>query len=140
MDVELWALPFSKDTLAVTGKPFLVRKNATGSDVSNASTLTYSQSGRRGQSRLVWVDRNGVEVSEIGKPQLAILNPRVLPGGDRIAVTSAEGDGQPILQPGTSRLLLRSEELLTSNSCGPRTETKSSSRGVSESKTWMSTI
>ena len=86
-DAGLQALPFSVETLAVTGKPFPIEENGRWASVASDGTLAYYDSGTsRFLPRLVWKDRAGKTLSTIGQPQVGIHTPSLSPDGRRVAV------------------------------------------------------
>ncbi len=92
---DLWAVPFSTKTLAPNGEPFLIARNAASPSVSRDGTLVYGSPATPPQKRLVWVDRTGKQVGDIGEPQLTMYSPAVSSDGRYVAVEgieSAAGD------------------------------------------------
>ena len=89
----LWALPFSLDTLKATGGAFPIAQNSRGPTVATDGTLVYfdtsGTSQRQGQ--LVWLNRRGDKIGEIGLPQVHIGYPTLSPDGRRVAVQAREG-------------------------------------------------
>ena len=92
---DLWALPFSLETLRATGEAFPVSENSRYATVAADETLVYlDMFGSSGQQQLVWVDRDGKQVAEIGQPQDGILAAALSPDGRWVAVAVAE-DSSP---------------------------------------------
>ena len=77
---DLWALPFSLDTLRATGEGFPISQNSRGPTVAADQTLVYLDSSGSGQQQLVWLDRRGEKTREIGVVQEAIGSPALSPG------------------------------------------------------------
>ncbi len=94
---DLWARPFSPETLAFTGPAFPLRQNARQPSLSEDGTLAYLDgTSRSGARTLVWRDRSGAVLETIGQPQSAMYTPALSPYGQRIAVTSGEGGNRDI--------------------------------------------
>ncbi len=89
---DLWALPFSLETLRASGEAFPVSENSRYPTVAADETLVYlDMFGSSGQQQLVWVDRDGKQVAEIGQAQDGIFAPGLSPDGRWVAVAVAEG-------------------------------------------------
>ncbi len=88
----LWALPFSLDTLQATGQAFPIAQNSRVPTVATDGTLVYLDvSGTlQRQRQLVWVNRSGKKVGEIGLPQKGISYLALSPDGRRVAVQVME--------------------------------------------------
>ena len=93
---DLWALPFSLDTLKATGEAFPIVQNSRGPTIAADQTLVYLDSDRLGQQQLVWLDRRGEKTGEIGPVQEAIDSPALSPDGRLLAVTATEGSNQDV--------------------------------------------
>ena len=83
---DLWALPFSLETLKGTGEAFPIAQNSRLPTVAADNTLVYLDSYISAQEQLIWVGRDGKKVEEIGLPQERILEaaiylPRWWPDG-----------------------------------------------------------
>ena len=89
-ETGLRALPFSLATLEPAGEafPFPI---SVGASVSRDGTLVYLDSRTSGQQQLVWRDRSGERIGEIGQPQPAISEPALSPDGKLVAVSANEG-------------------------------------------------
>ena len=89
----LWALPFSLDTLKATGEAFPIAQNSGDPTVATDGTLVYlHRSGTFNRQRqLVWLDRSGDKIGEIGLPQEMISYPTLSPDGRLVAVQAFEG-------------------------------------------------
>ena len=66
---DLWALPFSLDTLKATGEAFPIAQKGFDPTVSADGTLVYLHAARERQRQLAWRDRRGEKAGEIGPPQ-----------------------------------------------------------------------
>ena len=75
---DLWALPFSLDTLQATGQAFLIAQNGRLPMVASDQTLVYLDA-REPSGRLTWLDRRGERGDEInlseGQPSYLALSP-----------------------------------------------------------------
>ena len=88
---DLWALPFSKDSLKAMGEPFLLRQDATSPSVSDDGSLVFlPRTGAASGGQLVWIDSKGNELEPIGQPQDAIRYPKLSPDETRVAVAASE--------------------------------------------------
>jgi Tol biopolymer transport system component len=93
---EVWSVPFSIDTLKMTGDPFPVRKNASLASVAADGTLLYQEGGMAlidEPVQLVWRDRKGKTLGSIGQPQNVIRSPALSPDEKRVATQSVETYG-----------------------------------------------
>jgi len=94
-DGSLMAQQFDAKRVAITGAPIAVAPDVSYSgteqaivSVSRTNTLVY-QSGKLGQSRLVWSSRNGI--NDVATPQSAnMFGPAVSPDAKRIAVSAID--------------------------------------------------
>jgi serine/threonine protein kinase len=96
---EIWSVPFSIDTLKVTGDPFPVRKNAARPSVAADGTLLYQQGGTAPMDalkQLVWRDRTGKTLGTVGQPQRLIQSVDLSPDEKRVAAQAVETYGQAI--------------------------------------------
>jgi Tol biopolymer transport system component len=98
----LMAVAFDSQRLQATGTVVpvvdgVLESPTTGNaqySLSSNGTLAYiSGSVQGGQSRLVWVSRNGTE-QVLAAPVRAYLNPRLSPDGRRVAVSTSEQESQ----------------------------------------------
>ena len=85
----VWAAPF--DGTRVTGEPFPVDAAGGYPTVSSDGTLVYRSVGGVSQRQLVWVDRRGVVLGMIGRPQENMIQPALSPDGRRVAVSAGKG-------------------------------------------------
>ncbi len=86
---DLWALPFSLDTLQATGTAFRISAHSHEATVGADGTLVYREApvSRR---QLVWLDRGGEKTGEIGQAQQEIRYPVLSPDGRLVAVAAGE--------------------------------------------------
>ena len=89
VESDLWALPFSLETLSPTGEAFPITQDGTVPSVSDDGTLIYTDLVR-GRQQLVWLDRQGKKLGAIGQPQRQILDPELSPDGRRVVVHGTE--------------------------------------------------
>jgi len=87
---SIWALPFSLDTLAATGKPFPIVQRGSSPAVSRNGTLVYSDVPHN-RFQLAWYDRTGKLLSTVGKPEYTVWS-SLSPDGRRVAVETIDGD------------------------------------------------
>ena len=88
----LWALPFSLDTLKATGRAFLIAQNSRFPTAATDGTLVYLDTfGAVYVQQLVWLNRRGDKIGEIGLPQVHIGYPTLSQDGRRVAVQAREG-------------------------------------------------
>ena len=88
---DLWALPFSLDTLKAGGEAFPISENSRDPTVAADGTLVYLDSSGPGQKQLVWLDRDGNKTGEIGEAQQDSVDPALSPDGRLVAVAAMEG-------------------------------------------------
>ena len=93
---DLWALPFSLDTLQATGEAFPVAQDARVPTVSADGTLVYVDGTGAEQDQLVWLDRHGGKTKEFGRAQEFIVDLSISPDGGRVAVSARENGNQDI--------------------------------------------
>ncbi len=88
----LRALPFSLASLEPTGVDFPIAEDGQFASVAGDGTLVFLDGiGGGSQQTLVWRNRDGELLEEVGRPQPGMLTPSVSPDGRRIAVASMEG-------------------------------------------------
>jgi serine/threonine protein kinase/Tol biopolymer transport system component len=99
---SLMAAPFDTQRLAVTGAAVPVVEGVLQFTTTGAAQYSFSAtgslvyvpgSGQGAQSKLVWVNRNGVE-RPLAAPAHVYLNPRLSPDSRRVAVGIKEQDSQ----------------------------------------------
>ena len=93
---DLWALPFSLDTLQATGEAFPIAQGAQVPTVSADGTLVYVDGTGTEQEQLVWLDRRGGKTRELGRAQEFIVDLAVSPDVKRVAVSARESGNQDI--------------------------------------------
>ena len=93
---DLWALPFSLDTLKAAGEAFPISENSRGPTVAADRTLVYVDGSGSERRQLVWLDRHGEKTGEIGQAQEAIRCPALSPDGRLVAVTAKEGSNTDV--------------------------------------------
>ncbi len=92
---DLWARPFSPETLQFSGSAFPLRQqNARQPSVSDDGTLVYLDATTGGAQTLVWLSRTGKFLEAVGQPQPDIIHLALSPDGQRVAVRSNES-GNP---------------------------------------------
>ena len=84
------AVPFSAKDLSVTGEPFPVARDARYPSLAADGTLVYL-AGRNPMQQLVWLDRTGARLAQVGELQGNIAWPELSPDGRRVAV-SVDGE------------------------------------------------
>ncbi len=90
---DLWARPFSTETLQFSGAAFPLRPNARQPSVSQDGTLVFADGSVNSANTLVWRDRTGELLETVGQPQLSIFTPDLSPDGRRVAVASSDSGG-----------------------------------------------
>ena len=88
---DLWARPFSPETLEFTGPAFPLQQNARQPSLAHDGTLAFLDgSGSTGAVTLVWRDRAGTLLEVVGQPQPTMFHPALSRDGQRVAVMSIE--------------------------------------------------
>ena len=96
-EAGLWALPFSIQTLQPTGEAFPITQDAGHPSVADDGTLVYADyAGGGGLRQLIWTDREGKKLGEIGQPQESIDHPNLSPDERHVAVRGREGGNTDI--------------------------------------------
>jgi Tol biopolymer transport system component len=91
---DVWALPFSVDSLQATGEPFLLESNARAPSAAADGTVAMLSGGGRGTDlRLTWIDRDGKAVPALAQTMASAHYPRLSPDGRFAAVADAD-DGE----------------------------------------------
>ena len=92
---DLWALPFSLNMLRASGEAFPLSESSRYAAVAQDETLVYlDMFGSSKQQQLVWVDRDGRQVEEIGQARSGIYAAALSPDGRWVAVAVAQ-DSSP---------------------------------------------
>ena len=92
---DLWAMPFSLEALRAEGEAFPIAEDAVHPTVAADQTLVYLDSRGRDDGRLVWVDRSGAKLQEVGLAG-RLADPVISPDGRRVALSLTEGENQDI--------------------------------------------
>ena len=87
---DLWALPFSLDTLQATGRPFPISEHSRDPTVAGDGTLVYVDAPASGTRKLVWLNRAGEKTGEIGQAQPDINFPTLSLDGRLLAVVAGQ--------------------------------------------------
>ena len=93
---DLWALPFSLDTLKAAGEAFPISERSRGPTIAGDGTLVYLDGTGSDQQQLVWLDRRGEKLGEIGQAQEAIGDPALSPDGRLVAAEATEGSNRDV--------------------------------------------
>ena len=96
LTTDLWALPFSLDTLKASGQAFPVSANSRGPTVADDQTLVYLDGTGLGREQLVWLDRSGNKTGEIGVTRQKFYGPALSPDGRFVAVQTTEGTDRDV--------------------------------------------
>ena len=115
---NLWALPFALDTLQPRGEPFPIAGNANLPSVSEDGTLVFVGSSGWKLEQLIWCDREGKTLGEIGQAQPRIQSPALSPDGSQVAVQALDGNNSDVWvhevqRPGKRRLTFHATPELT---------------------------
>ena len=101
---EIWALPFSLERLEATGDAFRVAKDAQAPSVARDGTLVYLQPTFAERKQLIWRNRDGKKLAEIGQPQKQIYMPSLSPDGQFVGVDGIEeATGEDVWIHGVAR-------------------------------------
>jgi serine/threonine-protein kinase len=100
---DVWALPFSLDSLQATGETFPVARNGDGPSVADDGTLVYLDTLSLGQERLVWLNRRNERISDIEQSYSLIAYPALSPDGRRVAFEAVENSNADIWIHDTAR-------------------------------------
>ena len=83
---DLWALPFSLDTLQATGRSFRIAEHSRDPTVAADGTLVYVDVSASGTGKLVWLNRQGKEMEEISQLEGEGRYLALSPDGGRMTV------------------------------------------------------
>ena len=89
-EAGLWALPFSLETLRATGDAVTIADGVGDASLAADGTLVTVDHTRAKERGLIWRDRSGKKLGEIGRPQASIRHPALSPDGRRVAVEGRE--------------------------------------------------
>jgi serine/threonine-protein kinase len=92
---DLWALPFSLDTLRATGPAFPIARNGRQPMVASDQTLVYRDADIESQT-LALLDRHGTRLAVVGQPTAGLGWPRFSADGKRAAVSAVESGNRDI--------------------------------------------
>jgi len=92
----LWAVPFSLESLSVTGDPFLVEADAAEPCPAADGMLAFRHGGESGRYQLAWVGRSGRVIEAISEVTGRIGQGAVSPDGKRVAATIEESDNMDV--------------------------------------------
>ncbi len=87
----IWAVPFSPESMELTGEAFLVEQNGSNASLSSDGVLVYSDDPRTGEMHLAWFDAQGRQVGTIGREQPWMSGPVVSPDGSKVVVVAGRG-------------------------------------------------
>ena len=88
---ELWAAPFTLDTLQFTGQAFRVADESRYPTIAADGTLVYLDAQGSGQEQLVWLDRRGVKTGNVGLEFEDISVIRLSPDERSVALAATDG-------------------------------------------------
>lgn len=85
-DNNVWAVPFSMDTLKATAKPFRIFENCRSFSVAGDGTLglTIADVEDYKPRRLVWVSRSGKILEPVGTAEPGLYDPQLSPDETKI--------------------------------------------------------
>ncbi len=96
IDFELWARPFSLDSLRPEGEAFPIAQDARGPSIASDGTLVYYDGGEGSLQQPRWFSRQGVPGEQIGRPLQDTFDPSLSPDGRRLAVSGLENGNQDV--------------------------------------------
>jgi serine/threonine protein kinase len=91
----IWAVPFSLETLELTGEPFMAVAGGSAPSVSADGTLVHLM-GASGLFEMVWADRDGSVGEIVGQQHDRIWFPALSPDERRVAVVGIENNNSDI--------------------------------------------
>jgi serine/threonine-protein kinase len=83
----VWALPFSLESLEVTGEPFIVAAASTHGSVADDGTLVYLSGSGENTYVVRWLSRDGTVSEPLSEPGPSRLFPAFSPDGRRVVVS-----------------------------------------------------
>ncbi|MGK2859865.1 MAG: protein kinase domain-containing protein [Thermoanaerobaculia bacterium] len=92
---EIWAIPFSLDSLKATGDPFLVASGMSPS-IANDGTLAWIRGERRTKRQLLRVDRHGLIERDLAPPAMECRYLDLSADGRRVVATVLD-DGYDLM-------------------------------------------
>jgi Tol biopolymer transport system component len=93
----VWAVPFSLDRLERTGEPFPVAAGGIHPSVAGDGTLFYVTGSSTSRAQLLWVDRAGAVVGEIGPAEEVFRPfPEISDDGKSILHCAQFGEGREV--------------------------------------------
>ena len=87
----LWALPFSLSTLETTGEPLPIAQGVGDASFSSSRALvSVDVVGAARRRRLMWRDRTGARLGDIGRPHPDMEQPALAPDNRSVLVTAQD--------------------------------------------------
>jgi len=95
---DFWAMPFSLRSLAPTGDAFPIAAvpDMQGPSVADDGTLVFVRVDQPSQMQLVWRDRSGRRIENVGEPLTYMSKPTISPDGRSIALSGGNHFGDDI--------------------------------------------
>jgi eukaryotic-like serine/threonine-protein kinase len=90
VELGVWAVPFSIETMAATGEPFVIAPGAGNPSVAQDGSITYAVNVDASPSQIVRVSMDGVVSTTIGPPGEAISGLLFSPDGRQLAYSARE--------------------------------------------------
>jgi Tol biopolymer transport system component/DNA-binding winged helix-turn-helix (wHTH) protein len=85
--LDIWARPFSLESLRATGEAFQVAKGASDATIAEDGTLVYLDSNSHA---LAWLDRKRTAAGSVGQPLELFAYPALSPNGRFLAIETME--------------------------------------------------
>ena len=92
---DLWAMPFSLETLEADGEALPVAETSAYPSVASDRTMVCLDASGARQQALFWVDRNGNRLGEVARPDGVVLYPALSPTG-RLAAAAVDAGNRDI--------------------------------------------
>jgi Tol biopolymer transport system component len=93
----LWAVPFSLGDRSLTGDPFIVVPDASQASVSRDGTLAFvHRPPLGGREHIVWVDRTGQRLEEVGGIRRGAFGMALSPDGRRMVFSMTEEEDNQV--------------------------------------------